>query len=111
MSLVFDVQGAAQPLQGSILRGKGFRVWGDWTSSEHGTLRFLFQQLYREMPLNEWSGGNSFPAAFEGSVGIDMPPSSNSASRVTLDYDLHNISLSISDRPACSRISPYGATI
>ena len=36
MSLVFDVQSAAQPLQGSILRGKGFRVWGDWTNAHGG---------------------------------------------------------------------------
>lgn len=96
MSLVFDVQSGAQPLQGSVLRGKGFRVWADWTASAHGTLRFLFQQMYRGLPLNEWSGGHSYPAPFEGSVSIDMPSPGDSAHRVALNYDLHTIELSVS---------------
>jgi hypothetical protein len=97
MSLAFDVGSDAFPLQGSLLRGRGFRVWADSGAGEHGTLRFLFQQMYCGLPLNEWTGGNSFPAAFEGSVGIEMPAPMGGPQRVALNYDLHTIELSVSD--------------
>jgi hypothetical protein len=97
MTLSFDVPSRVLPLHGSIIRGPGFRVWADWQASRYGTLRFLFQQLYRGMPLNEWSGGNSFPAAFEGSVSIEMPPPDGSVFRVTVEYDLHTARVVVSN--------------
>jgi hypothetical protein len=100
MSLSFDVAGSAQPLQGSVLRGKGFRVWADWIASDYGTLRFYFQQMYRGLPLNEWSGGDSYPAAFEGGVSIDLPAPEDGAHRVSLEYDLHTLRLTVSNATA-----------
>src|ERR1051325_6108728 len=95
MTLSVDVPPDAQPLQGSILRGKGFRVWADWQASPHGTLRFYFQQMYRGLPLNEWSGGTGYPNAFEGGVNIDMPAPDSTPYRVSLEYDLHTLRLAI----------------
>ena len=97
LRLAFDLDSRAQPLQGSILRGKGFRVWADWLAGDYGTLRFYFQQRYRGLPLNEWSGGDGFPAPFEGGVNLELPAPDGEPRRVALEYDLHTIRLSVSN--------------
>jgi hypothetical protein len=106
MALYFELTPTAEPLQGSLLRGKGFRVWADWRSSSNATLRFYFQQMYRGLPLNDWSGGHGYPGDYEKAVSLDLPTPDGQVHRVFLQYDLRSIYVTVSN--STQRISEYG---
>jgi hypothetical protein len=94
-----DSQNNSEP-QGTVIRGKGFRVYGTWTSGPYGSVSFLFEQMYRGLNLNVFTTTDDSLAANESWVTEYQLPSTNVNLKYLIKYDFNTFRLVVSNSTA-----------
>lgn len=90
-------QGSSAKPQGHLIRGKGFRVWAE-SSSTYSTLRFYFEKMYRGLPLNIFRGTDDFPAPYEKQVAeYELPAPDGTFHKYLIKYDFRTFRLTVSN--------------